>query len=272
MKTLKKIVILSAFFIAGVLNAQTTSFAAWVVDAAGTTTLSTIPNGTVLSLAVAASNPTLSSTSTTKIRLKNISSSNTYSYSVIRKIIALNNPPGPSDSAIAYFCFGDFGTCYSNDTDEADEFNVLDPGEETTPLSNMKAYLDEAYTVGYSEIYYKLFNVATGKNGADTLSFTIKYNQFSAIKENNNAIKSIGNVYPNPSTDKAEIAIVLNAETNIKIQVYNSTGALVYNANEQGLSGKNKMNIDCSNLNSGLYFVTLTVGNSKITKRLVINK
>ncbi|HWY12918.1 MAG TPA: T9SS type A sorting domain-containing protein [Bacteroidia bacterium] len=49
-------------------------------------------------------------------------------------------------------------------------------------------------------------------------------------------------------------------------------GSLVYDENEQQLSGKNKLNIDCTNFNSGLYFITVTAGNSKVTKRLVVNK
>jgi hypothetical protein len=267
---MKKIFTLFALLSFTILKAQSPSFAMWIVDAAGTTTLSTIPNGTVLSIALGASNATLSSTSTTKIKLKNIAAVGTNSYSVVRKDVILN-PAGPS-GAVAYFCFGDFGTCFASFVDESDEFNVLDPGEETTPLSNMKVYLDEAYSVGYSEIYYKVFNVATGKNGADTISFTMKYNQGVGINENSSVLESVSNIYPNPSTNNANITVVLTDEVPVKVQVFNSLGSLVYNGTEQNLSGKNKLAVDCSNFHSGLYFITVTAGNSKVTKRLVVNK
>ena len=92
------------------------------------------------------------------------------------------------------------------------------------------------------------------------------------IKDQESGIDSFSNIYPNPSTGNANITVDLTEEVAVKIEVYNSFGSLVYRGAEQKLIGKNKLSIDCTNFNSGLYFVIVTAGNSKVTKRLVVNK
>ncbi len=266
---MKKIFTLFALISLGILNAQSPSLQAWTTDATGTTALVALSNGTVVSYTVSASSPTLTSTQTVKVRFKNISST-TNTYSVVRKDITLNSA---SPGANAYFCFGDFGSCYNAFTTEpSSDFTVLAPGASTAPGKQLITDLDEAYTVGYSEVNYKLFNKVTGKTSADTLSFTFRYNQLTGINENAGVLENVSNVYPNPSTNNANITVVLTDEVPVKVQVFNSIGSLVYTSPEQRLMGKNKLAIDCSNFNTGLYFITVTAGNSKVTKRLVVNK
>ncbi len=268
---MKKIFTLFSFLTIGSLNAQSPSIEAWTLDKNGADSLQ-LTNGMTVAYLTSASNSTYTAEKVVKVRIKNISSANTYTYSVERKDVVLN-PSGPA-GAKAFFCFGDLGTCYPAFVTEADEFNVLGPGGSTVPGKHMVTYLDEAYTVGYSEVRYKLFNVATGKTGAgaDTLSWTFKYNQLMSVNEHHNMFESVSNVYPNPSTNNANITVILTDEALVKVQVYNSLGALVYTGAEQHLIGKNKLAVDCTNFNNGLYFITVTAGNAKVTKRLVINK
>jgi len=267
---MKKIYTLLALISFTGLNAQSPSLQAWTLDVSGTTTLIALNNGTTVSYVTTASTPTSTSTHTTKVKFKNISAVS-HTYSVIRTDIVVN-PASPG--AIPYFCFGDLGTCYSTWVNEPNpgDYSPLGPGAETINGKHLIVDLDEAYTVGYSAINYKLFDLTLGKNGYDTLSFTFKYNQFSGINEHDNSIGNISNVYPNPSSGNVSISVVLTEENNVKVQVYNTLGTLVYNGNEQHMSGQNNLSIDCNHLNSGLYFVTVTAGNSKVTKRLVINK
>lgn len=268
---MKKIFTLFSLISFGFINAQSPSIEAWTLDLSGNDSLK-LTNGLVVAYQTSASSATLTSTRTVKVKIKNISSTSTNTYSVERKDVFLN-PAGPL-GAKAYFCFGDLGTCYPAFVKEADEFNVIGPGGATVPGKHMITDLDEAYTIGYSEVQYKLFNVATGKTGAgaDTLSWTFKYNQLLSVNENAGVLESVSNIYPNPSSNNANITVVLTDEVPVKIQVFNSLGSLVYNGAEQQLSGKNKLAVDCTNFNNGLYFITVTAGNSKVTKRLVVNK
>jgi hypothetical protein len=245
------------------------SLEAWTVDAAGTSTIVTLQNGTAVTHTTSPS-----ATTEVKVKFKNIDPTSTYTYSVIRKDVVLNSVTSTTTDAKAHFCFGDLGSCYDENTFEpSSDFTTLGPGGETSPAKqHLFTELDEATAIGYSEVYYKLFNMATGKMGADTLSFTFKYNSLTGINENKGIIENISNVYPSPSTGYAAITVVLTDEVPVKVQVFNSLGALVYSGAEQQLNGKNKLSIDCSTLNSGLYFITVNAGNAKITKRLVVNK
>lgn len=267
---MKKTFTLFALIFAGLSNVQSQSLEAWTVDAAGTTTLVALTNGTTVAFTTSAGNQL-----TTKVKFKNTSAS-THTYNVIRRDVVLHAVGASTvDVASAYFCFGDMGSCYTAIvTEPSSDFVTLGPGAETSGINTMVTDIQEASTVGYSEVNYKLYNMSTGKTGpgADTLSWTFKFNQLLSVNENVNILESVSNVYPNPSTNNANVTVVLTDEVPVKVQVYNSLGAVVYNGAEQQLSGKNKLSVDCTNFNSGLYFITVTAGNSKITKRLVVNK
>ncbi len=59
--------------------------------------------------------------------------------------------------------------------------------------------------------------MATGKTGpgADTLSWTFKFNQLLSVNENANVLENASNVYPNPSTNNANITVVLTDEVPV---------------------------------------------------------
>jgi len=260
---MKKIVTLSFLLFSALSNAQ--SLVVWALDATASNTVTLVNNGAVLSYTTSASNPTITATTDVTFKFTNTSAT-TNTYSVVRADRVLN--PG----AKAHFCFGDLGSCYDETVYEpASDFCVLNPGDTTTGGRNLITDLDEANTIGYSAVYYKLFNKATGKTGADTLSFTIKYNQYLKVDELSGWIACNSDVYPNPSGGQAAISIVLTHDCPVKVQVHNSIGTLLHSDNEQLLAGKNNLQVDCSQYPSGLYFVTVIAGDSKITKRLVIN-
>ncbi len=80
-------------------------------------------------------------------------------------------------------------------------------------------------------------------------------------------------VYPNPTTDVAEISFSLNAENSVKLEVYNALGSLVYVENEGVMNnGNHNISFDGSELTNGIYFVNLTIGDNIITKKLSISK
>jgi hypothetical protein len=241
---------------------------------------STITNGGIISVATTASQSTSSvSISVKKFDAQNLSAS-TVTLNVTRYVI-YQSPSlkldGLGNLPDTYFCFGN---CFPSNVSTApiSDWQVLGPvGSATAPFDNMCANsgiftvdLEEGLTIGKYFVRYKIFNV---NNPNDSLSFTVKYNEFLSVNENAAVIESVGDVYPNPSNNHAYINLNLNSESPVKVQVYNSLGALVYNGTEQKLAaGKNKVAIDCGNFTSGLYFMSLTAGNSKVTKRLIVEK
>jgi hypothetical protein len=81
------------------------------------------------------------------------------------------------------------------------------------------------------------------------------------------------NIYPNPTSNLSEISFSLEEGNSVKMEVYNSLGSLVYSENAGVLNqGKQRMSFNGSDLNNGLYFINLTIGNEVISKRLILSK
>ncbi len=274
---MKKTFTLLLFAFTSVVFAQ--SFTAYETNNAQTILYTNLTNGSTLPVISTVSTPTANVTTGFKVKLFNTSAS-TLTLSVKRRIVA-NNPPlllnGSGGIPDTYFCFG--FQCFPSSVSSpgpADYCILGAAGSTVAPFDNSKDNgtpfvidLDEGLTQGYYIISYTLLNI---NNPNDSLLFYVKYNAILNVEENASVLESVSNVYPNPSTNFANVTVNLAHEAPVKIQVYNSIGALVYSGNEQKLAGKNKISVDCSALNSGLYFITVTAGDTKITKRLIVNK
>lgn len=240
----------------------------------------TLTNGSFITINTSVTTDTTSPTvSTFKVKLVN-NSTNTMTLSVVRRIV-YHNPllqlNGLGNVPDTYFCFG--FNCFPSSVNSPGpaDYCILGPsGSTVSPFDNSKDNgtpfvldLAEGLVQGKYFVNYTVFDV---NNVNDSVCFTVKYNEFLSVSENNDVIETVGNLSPNPANNHVQLSLVLKKESPVKIQVYNSLGSLVYNGIEQKLSGKNKLSVDCTNFNSGLYFVAVTAGNSKITKRLVVNK
>ena len=80
-------------------------------------------------------------------------------------------------------------------------------------------------------------------------------------------------IYPNPASTLANIAMSLNSDENVTVNVYNALGALVYSENNGKLSvGEHLININTERFANGIYNVTISTGKGMITKKVVISK
>ena len=77
-------------------------------------------------------------------------------------------------------------------------------------------------------------------------------------------------IYPNPANSNATVAVDLKEEGSVNVNVYNTIGMLVKSVSTKGNIGENKMNVDLTNLTSGIYMVKVSVGNTTSTKKLII--
>lgn len=252
------------------------SFSVYKTNNSQTTITATITNG--YSLADVTSS---SAQSKGTFKIVNNSASTT-SLNIIRTIV-YQAPTlildGSTNTPYTYFCFGN--TCFPSNVSTAgsSDYTILGAaGSTVAPFDNSKdnaqpfiVYFEEAPTTGNYYVRYKIFNVS---NPNDSISFNYKYNEFPGIgiNENVNTIESVSDVFPNPSNNAVNFSLQLKKESDVKVEVFNSLGSLVYTTTESRSVGKNKLSFDCSKYNSGLYFVTISAGESKITKRLVISK
>lgn len=252
------------------------SFSLYKTNPSQTAISLTVTNGSSVSETTGANGQTKET-----FKFVNTSASATTTLGIIRTVI-YQNPllvlNGSTVTPTTYFCFGN--TCFPSNTSSVTsaDYTILGPaGSTVSPFDNSKdnsqpfiTYLDEGSSVGKYFVRYKVYNVADAN---DTLSFIVKYNEFLSVNEIGSVIESASDVYPNPTSSSASISLILKQESTIKLKVYNSVGALVMSTNDQKYpQGKNKLSVDCSNLNAGIYFVNIDANGTKLTKRLVINK
>ncbi|GAB4451379.1 MAG: hypothetical protein OHK0036_11790 [Bacteroidia bacterium] len=227
---------------------------------AGTATISVIPNGGGFTITTTPSSYDVPA----KFRFYNTSSTDTYTYNVIRNIHTINTQG--VNTATTYFCVG--ATCLpptANSLTPAD-YITLSPGN----YDALIAYFSELSTLGYSEVSYKIYNV---NNPADSLRFTIYYNpSLSSVKENNIAIDNLS-FYPNPVQNSLNITAKVNMPMSINISLFNILGNEVHQQTMNLNNGYFKKTIDVSNLPSGIYFLKINntqTGQNIVTKKIIV--
>lgn len=216
--------------------------------------------GLIANNAVITEDVTAGNQSHVYVQIKNISSVSK-TYGMTRTDVVLNS------GAEAYFCFG--GQCFpgTTTTSPAANYEVVAAGGQAPPS---QLYYDENVADGYSEIRYLIYDV---NNTSDNITFTFKFNPtLLSVKDNGSLLSSVSDVYPNPSVNKAQISINSKANVNGSVSITNALGSIVSVKNIELSSGKNTIQLDSENLNSGIYFATITANNNKIVKKFTINK
>lgn len=225
---------------------------------------STITNGMIIYRAVGAG-----IMDQVDINIKNTSSS-TKSYKM-RMYYDLRHVVAPSDSSNPYFCFG--GTCYPVNKFISTQTETLTPGQDAVANSHpISVHYDEASAAGISSIRYKIYDM--NNSASDFMEFTVVYNNNpAALKTNTSLFSNVSDVYPNPSGNKAFVSLNTSVDlNNVSISITNSLGSIVSSKNMELNIGKNVIPLDVESLSSGIYFTTITSGNSKIVKKIIINK
>ncbi len=76
-------------------------------------------------------------------------------------------------------------------------------------------------------------------------------------------------VSPNPTAGELNIQLESNAAKTYRLNVRNMLGQVVYNDNVS-VNGKKRINLDLSENEKGVYFVTLEKGTDRLTKKVVL--
>jgi hypothetical protein len=231
----------------------------------------TISNGQVIYRTVAAGSIAVEQYD---LNIKNISST-TKSYKMkmfydVRNYV-VGSPASSSDTANPYFCFG--GSCEVPLTMISSKTETLTPNQDAVANAHpISVHYDEASVAGLSSIRYRFYEVSNPT--VDFMEFTMKYNDPTAsIKTNASLLSYVSDVFPNPSNTKASINVTSSYDVdNAFISITNALGSIVSIKHIELSLGKNTIDVDSQALSSGLYFATITVNNTKITKKFTINK
>jgi hypothetical protein len=201
------------------------------------------------------------------INIKNISSG-THSYKM-RMFYDQRNIVAPGDSSNPYFCFGSL--CYTPNVFTSTKTQSLTPNQDAAGVGNpISVHYDEASSAGVSIIRYRIFE--TSNASSDMIEFTVNYNSVTAIKNNGSLFANVSEVSPNPSNSNAFVTVNAISANSALVTVANALGSVVSTKTTSLLSGRNTISLDVDNLPTGMYFMTITSGNSKIVKKFIINK
>ena len=110
---------------------------------------------------------------------------------------------------------------------------------------------------------------------ADSTSIYINPNLGLGMNSSANIIENNFHVYPNPVIENTSIEYTILKTTEVKttLEVYNLLGVKIsslVNAMQKEGNYKYNFNTQHNNLNSGVYFITLTIDGKTSTKRIVV--
>jgi len=94
------------------------------------------------------------------------------------------------------------------------------------------------------------------------------------IKDNLQTTKpavTVGQNYPNPANGETTIAVTLKNASSVSLEVVNMTGQKIYEVPASNYSsGIHSFSFNVSTLPDGVYFYTVTTGEEKITRKMIV--
>ena len=154
----------------------------------------------------------------------------------------------------------DVGMYYTFNTGQS--WYVLGEGLPVLPVGDIEIHPTENYLVvgTYGRSMYKI----------DLNSVTRTINNEPELAADN--FKLFQN-YPNPFNPATNIQFTVNISQFITLKIYDILGNEITTlVNEEKPAGDYKINFNANNLSSGIYYYTLTAGNLKQTKKMILLK
>lgn len=91
------------------------------------------------------------------------------------------------------------------------------------------------------------------------------------IEEHSGVINEISEVFPNPATASIFLKVSLSRPLEVSVSIKNLTGQIVKQfETRQMVAGTNKVHLDVSALEAGIYFITVQAGGQQVARKLVV--
>lgn len=110
-----------------------------------------------------------------------------------------------------------------------------------------------------------LGNIVFKTNG----SFTIQVQDVNAFGQEELSFTNI-QMYPNPVRDFVGITFSSETEKEVFITLINVSGQEILNSNAISNIGANRLQVDCSSLESGIYLLQLSDGVNRVQEKLIV--
>lgn len=83
-------------------------------------------------------------------------------------------------------------------------------------------------------------------------------------------VESVSDIYPNPVGDEISVEVSFTLDSELKLEVYNQIGQMVYSRTVKESAGQQMIKINTSNLNGGVYSLWITTeDNAQIMRKFV---
>lgn len=112
---------------------------------------------------------------------------------------------------------------------------------------------------------------ADENDNAGLLAGNINYNPANGIDDHAIDAASV-NCFPNPANEKTNLSFTLTAASEVTIEVFDALGNRVESISNNGqlAAGTHTQVISTENYAAGMYFVTVTTGETVITRRMSV--
>jgi hypothetical protein len=168
---------------------------------------------------------------------------------------------------VNYFCWD--SDCYGSETERIPVSKRIDARSSTDKL---KIILETGLNPGFSTVKYQIYD---RDNPMDIIEYEVTF----TIEERKNADRIFENkairlndVYPNPVKDFAIVDYnLIDRDVKAKVIIHNVLGSIVAEYELPYL--ENKVKIQTSDYNAGVYFYTLYLDNDGVmTRKLIVRK
>jgi hypothetical protein len=112
----------------------------------------------------------------------------------------------------------------------------------------------------------KLF-IAWPSGKVDTVS-----SSFAVGLQNLTIDKKSVSVYPNPASNNTSISFTSAESTPIVVTLSDITGRNIYSLSTNATAGANRLSVDLSAFNNGLYILNLTANNQVLSTKISVSK
>jgi hypothetical protein len=132
--------------------------------------------------------------------------------------------------------------------------------------------ISPSFTVSTLGTFSVFLNVTNGDGNMQAVSVITTYTCLDVGMKNYSALADMVRIFPNPSSGAADIAVYVPGITTVSVKIMDISGKVVSEISSQALNaGENKIPVSVS-LESGIYFVQVSSGNSTETVKMIIQK
>lgn len=149
--------------------------------------------------------------------------------------------------------------------------NITVPAGATVGTTRMRVYEDMLVSDGHVAPTPCGYSSGIGQHGeSEDYTVVVSASGGGGAEVENNSMISEFSIYPNPSVDYFNLSFNLQNSENTSISVFNMLGELVYEYNGTFNAGPNSFILETGKFEKGIYFISLSTSDSKITKEVTI--